>query len=213
MRSLIGSAVLLFVLGLVRLTGCGEEPQGRPCERSLDCDDQNPCTQDLCPAGSCWYQPGSNGNLCDYDGVKDIYEDGVCAAGVCEKRWAGCRGDYDCQDRLCSAGYDFCFNTCTRNACDPSTGQCVYTPKPDGTACCFEFETYNCAITVPCSTRCTGYGTCQNGKCCEGGDCLGYPPPSRVPCNPDSQTASPCPMGELEDWLCCPGNEYCRPDC
>jgi hypothetical protein len=93
--------------------------------------------------------------------------------------------------------------------------QCVYPAKPNGSRCCDRWKASDCGITFPCSYACERYGTCQDGRCCrEDDDCYASgPPPFRVPCNPDSQSARPCPMPELQDWLCCPGNEFCRPTC
>ena len=80
------------------------------------CDDQNPCTDDLCDAlNGCEYWPNiapcSDGNACT--------QTDMCAAKVCV---AGPL--VNCDDG----------NDCTLDACDIATG-CTVTDAPDGTPC------------------------------------------------------------------------------
>jgi len=75
------------------------EGEGGPCDTNVDCDDGNPCTEDLCDplTGACQHLaiPGCEG---EEDG-----EDGPCENAV------------DCDDG----------NPCTEDSCVPGTG-CVY---------------------------------------------------------------------------------------
>jgi hypothetical protein len=77
----------------------------------------------------------NDGDLCTYD---DTCHAGVCTGGT---------------PITCSTPGDACHEAAT---CEPSTGQCVNAPKPDGT---------------PCSdaNACTQTDTCQAGAC-TGGD-------------------------------------------
>ena len=89
--------------------------QGGACAgEPVDCDDQNPCTEDGCWAGECNYIPLNDipcedGDLCtigDYCFASD------CKAGDTMR---------ECND----------FNICTSDVCSPSEG-CIYTPIAGG---------------------------------------------------------------------------------
>ena len=146
-------------------------------EAALACDDQNPCTEDLCdPLESCAHYP--TGGDCDdgdpctdgehCDGTvctePDQFVCGTCdvaAPDTCEADHGDgdpCNGTLICvagQCRAdvatvvtCEAGVD----PCTQWACEPSTGECAATPRPDG---------------FPCSdgSACTVDDACQEGAC------------------------------------------------
>ncbi len=85
----------------------------------LDCDDQNPCTADSCDAqGKCVHAPLTDGSACTDDNgctVDDACQSGACVAGAGKV----------CTPPECQQGA----------ACDPGTGQCVFTNVPDGTPC------------------------------------------------------------------------------
>jgi hypothetical protein len=76
---------------------------------AVDCDDDNPCTTDLCdPKDGCTHEAADgacdDGDPCTTD---DLCGDGVCAgAGL------------PCDDG----------NPCTADACDPGTGACAFEP-------------------------------------------------------------------------------------
>lgn len=84
--------------------------QGKP----VDCDDDNPCTEDMCYAGECTYVP-LNDVPCEDDDLCTIGD--FCFASDCKA------GDTlrECND----------FNVCTADSCDPETG-CIYAPIPGG---------------------------------------------------------------------------------
>jgi hypothetical protein len=115
-------------------------PDGTPCDDGDDCthddvyigcvctgipyvcDDANPCTTDICDGtGGCMFIP-EDGMPCD-DGDACTIDD-VCIDGVCIGT------PIDCDDG----------NPCTADSCDPVTGECIYVPEPDGTACGDGFE-------------------------------------------------------------------------
>jgi hypothetical protein len=76
---------------------------------SVDCDDQNECTEDTCDPmdGSCGYANVTDGTPCDFGGVP-----GLCTAGVCVEDL--CAG-VDCDDG----------DACTTDSWDPNDGSCV----------------------------------------------------------------------------------------
>ncbi len=102
---------------------------------ATDCADADPCTDDSCDvATGCKHAPNSTG-LCDLDNSKctpDKCSSGVCAAGVAKV----------CDDGL----------SCTTDACSATTGDCVFTPVTNGTAC-------------DDANNCTSPDTCQAGAC------------------------------------------------
>jgi len=93
MRYLVGFVLFLLALGTLRLVGCGD-----PCWSDSDCDDGNPCTNDICWGDP--YQGGydpdapwldcsgrdyycrnpevDTGTPCEVDG-----QPGVCGGGRC----------------------------------------------------------------------------------------------------------------------------------
>ena len=83
----------------------------------FSCDDQNPCTDDICrPDGTCSFL--HNTNPCDDN-------DACTSPDVCSA--AECHGlPIDCS---------WLDDQCNQGACDPSSGQCRPTPVADGTPC------------------------------------------------------------------------------
>ena len=177
------------------------------CATDVDCDDLDPCTDDLCNAGTCVYS--FNTAPCD-DNVPCTVSD-TCSAGVCG-------GTPDC-----SALDD----TCNVGTCNDLTGLCEQTPTNEGGTCdegdvCDMGETCqsgvctgegppdcsgagdqcntascdpagaegNCdALTpVPDSTPCD-VETCTDGETCQGGVCMGGTP---TDC---SALDGPCSLG------------------
>jgi len=122
----------------------------------LVCDDGNLCTDDACdPSAGCTHVP--NTAACD-DGLACTSGD-VCAGGTCAGAGdCSCTGDADCADdgNLCN-GQVFCdqaaasptcavvpdskitcdtgADACATAACNPASGLCEPTPRPDGTTC------------------------------------------------------------------------------
>ena len=161
--------------------------QGDSCQmgicqagQSLDCDDQNPCTDDVCqPGGKCGHLP----NELDCLG-------GQCVAGSCIP---DCQPD--CDQKVC--GSDGCGGTCgecnddlecTADAC--SAGACVNSPKPffcvvegicvpsgteaPGNPCrkCQPLSDQTAWTPQPDWTVCAPKHLCQAGECrCQPDDC------------------------------------------
>jgi len=190
---------------------CTENDQcsGGDCAGTpVDCDDDNPCTDDACnPAsGECVYT--DNNDNCD-DG--DLCTEGdQCSGGDC----AGM--PIDCDDN----------NVCTDDSCNPANGECVYTDNSDycdDDDLCTEGDQCSggdCAGTpVDCddnnvctddscnpasgecvytnnSDYCNDGNLCTEGDQCSGGDCVGTP----VDCSDDN----PC-----TDDSCNPADGEC----
>ena len=97
----------------------------------VNCDDENPCTDDSCaPESGCVNAPNSLGCTDDDEcTVIDVCEDSVCVPGV----------PLDCDD----------LNTCTIDDCDPQAG-CTHVPLPDGDPC----EGGNICWAGECTTPC-----------------------------------------------------------
>jgi len=93
----------------------GEETE---CTANDDCDDANPCTNDICESGECVYSSISgiscdDGNACT---INDTCSDGECVG----------------TPKSCDDG-----NFCTTDTCNETTGECEYqcninTPCDDG---------------------------------------------------------------------------------
>ncbi len=124
------------------------------------CDDNNPCTKDVCDAAKgCTKQP-IDGGKCD--------DKNACTSGdVCAK--GGCGGSpKDCDDGV----------ACTADSCDKLTGKCA--SKPQATACddgnpC---TTGMCDAKKGCQSKANDKGACDDGNACtkdacKGGKCIG----------------------------------------
>ena len=227
-------------------TGCTHEPNAAPCNDnnectvddkcvgglcqgtgSLECDDLNPCTKDLClPDGGCQHQdtdgPCSDADSCT---LSDSCVDGECAPGT----------PLDCDDG----------NPCTDDAC--SQGECLHLPNDaacdDGNACttgescleglCAPAGTPDCDDanvcttdfcdpqngcthvhnTVPCNDGnvCTLYDVCGTGACAGTGllDCYDGNACTSDTCNPDSGCEHAPDEGECDDSNPCTAQDTC----
>ena len=113
------------------------------CLTNADCDDGNPCTQDVClPAtGRCQSTPVPDGQACD-DGnpctTGNTCQNGSCGAPVV------CGGGTPCAPNVCDPATGACVsqptgcddaNACTQDSCDAASGQCAFSPLPAGASC------------------------------------------------------------------------------
>jgi hypothetical protein len=164
--------------------------QGGACAGgSVNCADNNPCTDDSCDAKSgCTH--ASNAAPCD-DGdactTGDQCGDGSCKPGT---PTCACKSDADCKDDgdLCN-GVTQCLGNvckpkpgsvvtcdpklaplCTSNLCNPNSGKCVLVSIPDGTPC---DDGTLCTSDNFCKTGlCTGKNTiCDDGNACTEDSC------------------------------------------
>lgn len=95
---------------------CRASPDSGECHAHVDCDDDNPCTSDVCDNGFCINEILPDGTVC--------FVDGSCLSGLCKPdTLPACRANSDCVDD----------NPCTGDLCLDDL--CVNTAFPDGTWC------------------------------------------------------------------------------
>jgi len=132
-----------------------------------DCNDNNPCTDDLCSeaAGGCQHTPVTNGTVCN-DGSLCTTGD-TCQAGACSGTPVVCT-DPDA-------------NVCTGvPACDPADGTCKMQAAPncdDGNACTADAcdAVAGCQHTPLSGTSCSDGNACTTLDTCVVGTCVGTP--------------------------------------
>lgn len=138
---------------------------------AINCDDQNPCTDDLCfPATGCQFKH----NFAACDDEDPCTTGDICVAGSCKS------GDPVCDDQ----------NPCTIDYCDGVTGACGYVADDelwctDGSDCtlgdgcvagvCVPGAVDGCDDDNDCTEDvCEGNGTCSqtilDGTACEDGN-------------------------------------------
>ena len=188
-----------------------------------DCDDDNPCTDDVCVTaedGACSNKAKGDGDACD-DG------DPCSASGTCKGGKCGAAQAKDCDDG----------NTCTADSCDGAKGGCAHVaddqaPCDDGNQCtggdacsgglCKPVDDGKCDDGNPCTDDVCGAAGCSNGlvklagACAEGkcwwGQCLA-PKCGNNACEPgedNSGCAGDCPA---EGGACAAGDAACIGSC
>jgi len=121
-----------------------EGPQ--PCTLDSQCDDGNPCTQNVCAAGSCTNPPEPNTTECDSDndvcnGIRTCNGAGICGQ-------IPTTPPIDCDDN----------DLCTVDSCNPATGVCGHAPTA---GCCTSAA--QCNDGDACTTdSCTAEHTCAH---------------------------------------------------
>ncbi len=111
----------------VRCVTIGEEECSDACD-SINCDDQDLCTTEICDEGECFYAPLNcrDENPCTND---------LCDRGVCVFTPVTCNDNNACTNDICITANGQCRydavvcndnNACTSEAC--SAGQCQYAP-------------------------------------------------------------------------------------
>ncbi len=177
-------------------TGCTHEPNTDPCSDGnactqvdtcaggscvgaspVDCDDDEPCTDDTCNTGSGECLHSDNTDPCD-DGNNCTTPD-VCGGGTCTSTPVICDDGLFCNGvELCNAGSGDCDPgtppscndtvVCTTDSCDGGSDMCIHPVEP---GCCDSND--DCTN----NDACDGVETCDTGT----GNCLpGTPPP---PCS------------------------------
>ena len=162
---------------------CATDPR---CQEGLcvweatDCDDDNPCTGDLCePEGGCVHLP---------------------LQGACDDGDA-CTGDDACVDGLCVGQEIPCedLNPCTYNACDHNAG-CLFEAVADETACddgdictvvtaCFAGECL--AVNADALLSCDDGDPCTADGCEAGLGCVSTIEEDGSPCDDGNPCTSP----------------------
>lgn len=181
----------------------------KPCTASAECDDQNPCTNDVC-----------SGNLC----ANPAKPNGP-AAGCGDS--ALCNGTETCQSGVCAPGPPpNCADTdlCTVDSCDDLLGCqnpripgcCVQPSDCSGHNECTSCIDNTCGITAEC---CFASADCDDGNDCTDDGCnMTAHRCSHVPtsgeacgdvCNPGTCTAGTCDSAPRP---CVPDNDPCTDD-
>ncbi len=145
------------------------------CQSASDCNDNNPCTDQICENHACVYMNKISGTPCDDQNLCST-NDQCNGAGQCIGTPVFCSGD-------------ICHNAGT---CDLATGLCNNPNKTDGTKC---DNGDPCSVNDKCiSGECVGTpatcntpGLCQVGPGqCEGGTCYYNNAPPGTSCNGDT---------------------------
>jgi hypothetical protein len=131
------------------------------CASNSDCDDELPCTSDVCNAGSCQHPPASAGTACGHGDLCN-------GAGQC----VDCIGASDCDDEL----------PCTSDVC--SAGACSHPPAPAGTSC---GHGGSCDGAGVCAPPCSVDSDCDDElpcttDACSAGVCSHPPAPAGTSC-------------------------------
>ncbi len=153
-----------------------DTPAKVPCEDGYTCS-----TNDACDGkGAC--KPGTNTCQCtdSADCAKYASADKCAAQLYCEKPSGVCKGN-PATVKVCESVAD---TPCSKNQCDPKTGDCKMTPVAEGKAC----EADNSA--------CTTIDTCQGGACKAASN--------QCPCKTDADCA------DKDDGDQCNGTMYCN---
>ena len=192
-------------------------------ESLFNCDDGNPCTDDVCgDDGQCQSTPNQGSCIPDHP----CSSVGQCQNGACflsEYTCPSCTQDSDCTpltegDKcigtfVCNATTQQCERTagsqtictadspCMSAACDPNTGLCVELPRPDGWVC---HDGDICTLEDRCVN---GVCTSNAGLICPSQEstCLS------TTCNPTSGcTQSNLSQVPCDDGSGCTGNDTCQ---
>jgi len=176
------------------------------CEPGVtaDCDDQNPCTDDVCDhkasgadAEGCTHV-ANDAATCDADGLSCTLD--ACKSGVCQPQKvleAWCLVDgAEAGKKVCVAdaqkdasGCRFCDATKSQNAlqsvgkgasCGDLKGKCVL-PECDGGGTCVDVEHVE---------MCDTGGACKTAVCGDGGLCSANLATSGTPCDGDGATCT-----------------------
>lgn len=207
------------------------------CFVNADCDDGNPCTNDICvnpgtAEAYCENMAVADGTACD-DGQFCTVDD-VCTAGVCSGEVRNCSDGVDCTVDSCDETNDVCVNTpdnsycqdglfCNgEEVCDVSLGCQPGTPVycNDDNECtvdnCNE-ESDACEyINIPDNTECSGgiccSGTCTVPVCSADIDCNDNNPCTIDTCIDAKLCSASCSYTTITECIngdgCCPAGCY-----
>lgn len=204
-----------------------------------DCDDGDPCTDDVCGVGSCTHPDAANGAPCGDPTVRPCDLADACQSGMCFRNLqppgTACPDDGQvCTDDVCN-GAGVCVHPdrsgpcndgepCTENDmcidgvcrgdnipdCCENEGEC--TPASEcAERCCVDARMM--LVPSPAGTPCgdPAFGPCDDPDTCDGaGSCQpNYAPSDRI-CHPKE---GPCDPEEQcpGDGPTCPPNEFAPP--
>lgn len=145
----------------------------------IDCEDNNPCTNDFCYRGQCFHIPNggncTDGNICTTDRC-DIVT-GLCVSspndGLPCDDGNLCTENDKCANTTCQGTFLNCDddNQCTLDSCNLQSGTCINSPAPIGFPC---FDGNLCTKNDTCNAQviCSGILlNCQDNNPCTGSEC------------------------------------------
>ena len=188
--------------------GCKDAKAGSPC------DDGDPCTQSECQAGSCT----TTNNLCQCQGDNDCPDDANLCNGkpFCDKSQV----PYVCKAN--PATLVTCpvpENPCETSTCNPGSGQCQSSSKPNGSVCddgdpCTQSECQvgSCVVTDDDLCACKSTADCSDdGNLCNGKPfCDKSVAPYACKTNPGSVVSCPQPANACQVAACDPASGQCQ---
>ena len=156
---------------------------GMPIDGGV-CDDDNECTdEDTCVSGLC-QGTAATGTACGSDECGICNMQGRCVANPeregtsCTDLLGACTQNDICVDIICMGTMVTCpnvdGNACTRDFCNPVSGQCEATPPINcGSCSACDMTSGQCGPAnegAACEdfNTCTGDGTCTRGACLSG---------------------------------------------
>jgi hypothetical protein len=189
-------------------------PEAVACTGPADCDDGNPCLQDLCDTttGLCFHPRAPDGTPCPDEGDPATVDQ--CIAGACAHvPGPSCTTDWECEDG----------DPCTTDAC--REGRCVAETRPDCCRrdgdCMWPGHVWECdAATGTCydPPRAEPCGNCSRRTDCgdggEGSDdmCVYYGSSWSDPgCSKDCAGDADCPRAYACTLLSDEGGRACEP--
>ncbi len=124
------------------------------CVSDADCADKNPCTFDTC------------------DPKAQVCSNSILAGQACDDGSACTTGDVCGKDGTCGGATQLACddtNTCTDDACDPTTGKCVFKPAShpcdDGNLCTLGDKCESGACSGGANTLCDDKNACTSDAC------------------------------------------------
>ena len=138
------------------------------CQVDADCDDGNPCTDDVCAGGACIHDNNEvdcdDGDACT---TSDRCVNGVCTGILVEEC---CTADAECDDDVFCNGAE----ACQADRCESGTGPCPGQPCDEATEACVDCLTdADCDDDNPCTDDVCAGGACINDNNeveCDDGD-------------------------------------------
>ncbi len=189
----------------------------------VQCDDKNPCTQEVCDPKSGCKGVVLNGSACE-DGDACTIGD-TCVSGQCASNLLSCEDNNPCTLDSCDKAAG-CIHTALTSGCDDGdactandtclAGICSGTPAApcdDGNACTNDVcdKTIGCVFTPnsnPCSDGdvCTSNDLCVNGTCVSGAALACN---DQNPCTKDSCQALTGCVFRNDDGKACDDGQTC----